>query len=218
MKSSNIPSKERLIVQELKNFIEQDEYSAALVAGSRQVGKTTALLQLKEFYYPNAIYIDCSLNNVNTDYIEELLFKNDSSNLLLLDEINYIKEYEPYVQALYNLSSRLSFKMIITGSSPAHIISLWLNKLGGGRSKLFRLMPIKFIEYLYMTKRIKTYSEYSNITEKDFGNYLFLEGLNNNLKIVFDENYFHTFYNQVKIGNDMSCVKDSYYNYKLACL
>ena len=44
--------KERLIVQQLRNFIDNDKnYSVALVAGIRKTGKTTALLQLKEYYH-----------------------------------------------------------------------------------------------------------------------------------------------------------------------
>jgi len=54
------PKKERLIVKQLQNFIDNEEnYPIALVAGMRRVGKTTVLEQLKE-RYPGSELIDFS--------------------------------------------------------------------------------------------------------------------------------------------------------------
>ena len=53
-----LPAKERLIVQRLRDFVENDnEYTVALVAGIRKAGKTTALKQLQASY-PDAFYVD----------------------------------------------------------------------------------------------------------------------------------------------------------------
>ena len=54
----DLPTKERLIVKSLRNFIENDEeYRVALVTGIRRVGKTTALRQLNKFY-TESYYVD----------------------------------------------------------------------------------------------------------------------------------------------------------------
>ena len=146
--------KERLMVQRLIDFVDNDQnYRVALVAGIRRTGKTTILKQLQS-YYPDAIYIDLSRSDDGYLEIEEK-FLDNPTNLLLLDEISYLSDYEMISQSLYNLSSK-QFKVIMTGSSLAHIIKLAGSKLGGGRSKLFRLPLLTFTEYLYFTGKIKS--------------------------------------------------------------
>ena len=58
--ANDIPLKERLIVQRLRDFIndgDPDAYFVALIAGIRKVGKTTVLRQLQASFH-NAVYID----------------------------------------------------------------------------------------------------------------------------------------------------------------
>ena len=204
--------KERLLVSQLRDFIENDnEYSVALVAGIRRTGKTTILKQLQG-YYRDAVYIDLSKTENGQEIIEDL-FLDDPSSLLLLDEISYLEDYEQYTQMIYNLTAgeyNRKFKVIVTGSSVAHVAKLRSSKLGGGRAKFFRLPPLMFSEYLLFTGRISSYNEYDNVKSEDFADYLFLNGLESNLCIHFTDDYFSTFYDEVSVSNKHSCLSFSF--------
>ena len=209
-----LPIKERLIVRRLRDFIENDdEYTIALVAGIRKTGKTTALKQLRA-NYPDALYVDLMRNDLDFSGMLDS-FMESSSELLLLDEIVYLNDYEMFSQHLFDLSNSTyhkfkKFKIIITGSSLAHVMRLNSSKLGGGRARLFRLPPITFVEYLHITGKINSYdySDYENVTNDDFADYLTLEGLRD-LRIQFDDNYFRTFYDEVSDGNKHSSLSCS---------
>ena len=195
--------KERLMVQRLIDFVDNDQnYRVALVAGIRRTGKTTILKQLQS-YYPDAIYIDLSRSDDGYLEIEEK-FLDNPTNLLLLDEISYLSDYEMISQSLYNLSSK-QFKVIMTGSSLAHIIKLAGSKLGGGRSKLFRLPLLTFTEYLYFTGKIKSYSDYNSVKNIDFTDYLQFKDIKSSdapdLAVTFDDDYFDSFYSDNSVSN-----------------
>ncbi len=197
---ADFPEKERIIVSRLRKFIEDDdENSIALVAGIRQVGKTTALLQLLVEYSDNAFYFNMSAEGATLEALERH-FANRKGSLLLIDEITHLLDYEREAQHLYNWSKEKGFKIIITGSSPAHIIKLGQSNLGGGRSKLFRLQPVSFVEYLLLTGRIPSYKEYGTVTNDDFVDYLMLKDLRQ-LRVHFDGRYFGNFYEITDISN-----------------
>jgi hypothetical protein len=199
--------KERLIVQTLRNFIDNDKENAvAVVAGIRHVGKTAALKQLWAGY-PGAVYIDLSAEGINYVTIETH-FLNNPSGLLLLDEITYMDDYEMYAQTIYDKATSCGFKVIITGSSSAHTIKLSISKLGGGRCVLFRLPPVTFVEYLYFTDRIPNYNAYQTATPLDFADYLLLKDLKV-LRVQFDGDYFKTFYSEIAEGNRRRYLSDS---------
>ena len=209
-----LPVKERIIVRRLRDFIENDtEYTIALVAGIRKTGKTTALKQIQASC-PGAWYVDFMLGGLDFDEILDS-FMESPSDLLLLDEIAYLTDYERFSQHLYDLSNgsyhnHKKFKVIITGSSSAHVIRLNSAKLGGGRARLYRLPPVTFAEYLYLTEKTNgyDYSDYENVTNEDFADYLTLEGLGD-LRIQFDDDYFRTFYDEVADGNRHSSLSNS---------
>jgi len=82
--------------------------------------------------------------------------------------------YEMFSEELYNMTTGgnyKKFKVIMTGPSSAHIMKLSGTK-PGGRAKLFRLPTLTFVEYLYFTDRIPSYSEYNSVTNEDFADYL----------------------------------------------
>ena len=203
-----LPVKERLIVQQMRDFIKDtdpDAYYVALIAGIRKVGKTTVLQQLKASF-PNAAYIDFLAKDAESA-LESAL--ECGANPLLLDEITHLPDFEVTTQETYNRAVRNGTKVLITGSSSAHIIKLSRSKLGGGRARLFRLPPIMFVEYLYLTGRIPDYSEYSSVKNDDFIDYLLLKGLTPNLRIQFDADYFDTFYSEIKDGNEKRGLSNS---------
>jgi len=75
-----------------------------------------------------------------------------------------------------------------------------------------RLPPLTFVEYLYFTDRIASYSEYNSVTNEDFSDYLQLKGLEEKalgLYLNFDEQYFRAFYDDVEISNRKSYLSHS---------
>ena len=210
----SLPEKERLIVQRLRDFIDDDNldaYFVALVVGIRKIGKTTALLQLKA-HYPDTVYIDFLRENTTEDDLYDVLEGN--FKLLLLDEITHLEDFENTAQHIYNMAGKNGFKVIMTGSSSAHLTKLSMSKLGGGRARLFRLPPITFIEYLYFTDRISGYDDYTDVCNSDFADYLLLKNLTPALRIQFDAEYFNTFYSEVKEGNEKRGLSNSLVNLK----
>jgi len=95
--------------------------------------------------------------------------------------------------------------MVITGSSPAHIAKLAYSKLGGGRSKLFRLPLLTFIEYLYFVGKIDSYDVYGDVVNSDFNDYLQLKGLessdSSNLLWTLNNEYFQSIYLENTVSN-----------------
>jgi len=197
--------KERLMVGRLRHFIENDdEFHVALLAGLRRTGKTTILKQIQS-YYPDSVYIDLSKSGDGYLEIQERFLEQPTS-LLLLDEITYIDHYEWITQSLYDESGGTpKFKMVITGSSPAHIAKLAYTKLGGGRSKLFRLPLLTFIEYLYFVGKIDSYDVYDAVVNSDFSDYLQLKGLessdSSNLLWTLNNEYFQSIYLENTVSN-----------------
>ena len=191
------------MVKRLRDFIDNDnDCPIALLAGIRKTGKTTILKQLRD-YYPDAVYIDLSKSDDGYLEIEEKFLDNPTS-LLLLDEITYLNDYEMISQSLYNISGG-RFKVIITGSSPAHVIKLAGSKLGGGRSRLYRLPLLTFIEYLYFIGKIDSYADFHSIHNGDFTDYLRLKGLASSeareLSVMFNDDYFDSFYRDNSVSN-----------------
>jgi len=86
-----LPKKERLMVSQLRDFIDNDTgYTVALISGIRRTGKSTILKQLKEYYYPDAVYIDLSIENTDIHTIESQ-FLDDPTSLLLLEELRHTR-------------------------------------------------------------------------------------------------------------------------------
>ena len=212
--------KQRLIVDNLKEFIGKSGNKTcpiAVMAGIRRIGKTTVLYCLQEYYgINNSLYLDFA-NDKEAVYKLDDFIRNPDKNLLLLDEITYLKNYENICSDLYNTAGgarEWKFKVVITGSSPAHLFKLAHLTLGGGRSKIFNLPVITFVEYLYFTERIKSYSEYSNATIQDFKDYLLLKDLNPELAMSFDEQYFIDYYELNDRSNDNRCAGRSFIELK----
>lgn len=213
-----VPDKERLLVSKIRDFIDKDKNdSIALIVGIRKTGKTTILDQLENSYKESLkiLRIDCSAEQNGCNMIDEIV--DSRADLVLIDEISYLNSYEEFSQTLYNMTNGLNgknFKVVMTGSSSAHIMKLSGTKLGA-RAKLFRLPPLTFIEYLYFTDRIPSYTNYSTVKNSDFSDYLQLKGLEEKaagLAITFNKDYFDAMYNEVEISNRKSQLTHSITN------
>lgn len=206
--------KKRRMFQQLVSFIEEDTQDAvALITGIRKTGKTTLLLQLKDHYRHRALYVDAAKQGDTEDVVLRAFLDRDI-DLILIDEISYLEDYETLCQMFFNhaVHDGRMVKVIITGSSPAHIVSLSSTKLGA-RAKLFRLPLLTFTEYLYFTDRISSYADYQHVTNEDFVRYLKMDGMASStapaLAITFDENYFRAFYDEVATSNMASKLTSS---------
>jgi len=211
-----LPKKERLLASHLRDFVDSERNdTVAVIAGIRKTGKTTILNQIEAHYEKRGLNVLKFNLNARHDCCEVLdeVAKN-APDLLLLDEISYLDNYEMFSEGLYNMTggeNHKKFKVVMTGSSSAHALKLSKTKLGA-RAKLFRLPPLTFVEYLYFTGRIPSYSEYNSVTNEDFPDYLQLKGLEDKaggLAIAFDEDYFNVFYDEVEISNIKSHLSHS---------
>ncbi|MCL2099687.1 MAG: AAA family ATPase [Oscillospiraceae bacterium] len=204
--------KERMMVSVLEQFIKEDEdYRVGVLIGLRKTGKTTILEQLsKKIGF--AKLIDFREETAWAQYIEFL--KSDNS-LLLIDEITHINDYEDAVRAIEHdvHNSGKKFKVIFSGSAFSHVKALQSSILGGGRSRLFKLPVLSFVEYLNFTGKI-THNNYNagNIMQnyihnpQDFFDYLDLKGLEDigasGLKFTLDYEYLRQMYEEIEISND----------------
>lgn len=201
--------KKRMVVQELYNFIKNENcYRIAVLAGIRRIGKTTALLQIHEIF-PDSCYIDFSKDDAGDKFCA---FYENPCKVLLMDEITYEPNYVEIIRKIEAQSVELGYKVIITGSSTTHLMSLYGGPLGGGRSTLMRISLISFIEYLYFTDRINAYETDYVPTEEDFINYLKLDGLTEGLRLTIDLDYFRTFYSDIEMSNRNSTLVRSKLN------
>jgi len=203
--------KERMIVQQLRKFIlDENYYRIIVLTGIRRIGKTTALLQIHESF-PDSVYIDFSKEEAADKICR---FYENPCKLLLMDEITYEPDYIGLIRKIEAQSAELGYKAIITGSSSTHMMSLYGGPLGGGRSKLMRLSLLSFIEYLYFTGKIECYETDYIPSEDDFISYLKLENLTGGLRLAIDSDYFRSFYSDIEMSNRNSSLVRSRLNLK----
>ena len=147
----------------LKNEIKNNNLC---LVGLRQVGKTTLMLQLANWYFENIIkknkndnelitnvlneeekifYTNIkSIKNVNLKENWELLLKEISTKkyqLIVLDEIQEINEWTNFLQAAIDLNKNAKF--IVSGSSATAL----KQEIMVGRVKIFFINPLLFNEY-----------------------------------------------------------------------
>lgn len=89
--------------------------------GSRQVGKTTlSKYILKEI--PNSIYLDLELpSDINKLQNAELYFKENSSKLIIIDEVQRMPILFPIIRALVDQDRRAARFLILGSASPLFI-------------------------------------------------------------------------------------------------
>ena len=227
-----IPSTKRLLYTDLRKFIDdKNDYvpSIGIISGLRKTGKTTLLKQIAEDYISckrimylnfrdNVVYSHPDDESLRGCTPEKVILKFLSGgyakyDLLFLDEITALDNHEVISGNLYDISSGSGpgwrYKVLMTGSSPFHLRSLSSGSLGGGRSKLFRLPVLKFVEYLHIARGV-LYDDYSTVTREDFIDYLVLKDLPPAVLGTFDRQYFVDFQRDIDIGDDMACHSRGY--------
>jgi len=196
-------TKERLAVSKIEMALE--DFSMVILSGPRKVGKTIAMLQIA-LKCGEHEYVDCKERG-SDKLLEEIFFSN-ADVLLLIDEIQNLKDCQTWVSALYNkMHTNRKFKVVITGSVTACMEVLATQSGGGGRSGYVYMPIITYLEYLYFTNIIDSYHcnlyfvDYLNTFEK----YMRLEGCEYFNIGPIDSNYIGRTAKEISIA--LECVR-----------
>lgn len=148
----------REIFEEVANHLQEKEVT--VITGARQTGKTTILLQLKDWLIQKNKARDSQIKFFNLDLISdfaEIQNQSDFAKFLreelnkekflfvFIDEIQRLENPGKFLKGIYDLN--LPIKLIITGSSSLEIKSKIFESLTG-RKRVFQLWPFSFNEYL----------------------------------------------------------------------
>lgn len=136
------------------------EKEITVIAGARQVGKTTLLKQLKEYLIERKREKEENIKIFNLDLVTDMeLFASQKDFIryleaeveaekkiyVFVDEVQRIKNPGQFFKGIYDLG--LPVKMVLTGSSSLEIKAKVQEPLTG-RKRLFHLYPFSFDEYL----------------------------------------------------------------------
>lgn len=136
------------------------EKKITVLIGPRQAGKTTLVLQLKEylikendirptevFYFNLDVVSDRLIFQTQTDFIQFIKNRIISGKKLYIfvDEAQRISDAGVFFKGVYDLN--LPIKLILTGSTSLEIKAKTIEPLTG-RKKLFKLFPLSFSEFI----------------------------------------------------------------------
>lgn len=160
-----------------------DKPEITLITGSRQVGKTVLIGQLKDWLIQNKKAPEAHILNYNLDIISDweicqnqtqfIRFLRDRSRkgrlFVFVDEAQRAKDAAIFFKGVYD--SGLNVKLILTGSSSLELKSGIKESLTG-RKRIFELMPFNFREFILAIGKGDIFSDYLNgkiksITEID---------------------------------------------------
>lgn len=147
--------KRRFIFQSLLDSLSDRKIS--IIAGARQVGKTTLLKQLKQYlknnysiYYFTLEDMDI-LNMLNESPKNIFTLINKNNPIVMIDEIQYLNNPTNFLKYLYD-EHKNDMKLIVTGSSAFYIDKKLKDSLIG-RKRLFILKPLSFKEFLFFKNK-----------------------------------------------------------------
>ena len=146
----------REIFGEVAAHLEKPEIT--LVTGSRQVGKTVLLFQLKDYllkkgigeelilFYNLDIISDWELFQNQTEFIEFIKEKSEKERIyVFIDEAQKVPDAARFFKGVYD--SNLNAKLILSGSSSLEIKAKFKETLSG-RKIIFHLPVFTFLEFL----------------------------------------------------------------------
>lgn len=146
----------REIFAEVAAHLEKPEIT--LITGSRQVGKTVLLLQLKDhllkkgiseeliLFYNLDIISDWELFQNQTEFIEFIKEKSEKERIyVFVDEAQKVPDAARFFKGVYD--SNLNAKLILSGSSSLEIKAKFKETLAG-RKIIFHLPVFTFLEFL----------------------------------------------------------------------
>ena len=125
------------------------EKSMIFMAGPRQVGKTTLAQSLAESY-TNYVYLNWDILLHRSRFIEDPTFfekierKDESTPLVVIDEIHKYKDWKNYLKGIYDQYHR-KYQFLISGSGRLDIYQKGGDSLAG-RYYLYHLWPFTIAE------------------------------------------------------------------------
>lgn len=180
----DVPGIERAITKELVKWL--DEPEILILAGARQVGKTSILYQLIDWLLRSGRAEPAGIYYFNLDLAGISEFLEDQGRLLrfldvekrrnifvFIDEVQRLPNPGIFIKALQDL--RLQLKFILTGSSSLDIRTKSHEALTG-RKQVFHIEALSFSEY------VKTVPALSSLPDLNLRNYHpYLAALNDTL-------------------------------------
>src|SRR4030067_2100566 len=159
----------REIFPPLTRHLEKPEIT--LIAGSRQVGKTVLVEQLKEWLIEHKRVPDKQILAYNLDVISDWEICQDQTQFIrflkdrarkkklyvFIDDAQKAKDAAIFFKGVYD--SNLNVKLILTGSSALELKS-GLKESLAGRKRVFEIMPFNFREYASAVSKTDIFSEY----------------------------------------------------------
>ncbi len=153
--------KKRALFDQLIEYFNRKE--ALVITGMRQVGKTTLMRQVYNYFekWPKLwfdfenpldvkIFEDVDYNNIYAR-LENLANKNKEGKLaIFIDEIQIFPEITKIIKYLID---HYGVKFVVAGSSNYYLKNLFPESLAG-RKFLFELGPLSFREFLYFRDKI----------------------------------------------------------------
>ena len=200
-REKDIPKKRRKAYAEIKKALQNDSYRIIIMVGLRKVGKTVLLEQLEDEFLGH--YVDFR-NEKNTEEAYEAAFEQ-GKELLLFDEIGYLKDFDLYIDTIEAAIGRTGKKVVMTGSSYGALKQLSSERLGGGRAHMVELFPLSFEEYLYFSGKIAGYGENYEPAEQDIQDFYRLKNLPPGMEFVIDRKYMVDTFTDIEVARANQC-------------
>lgn len=133
----------RILTPEIGNALKH--YPVVGLLGSRQVGKTTLLGELKVSAQREVVYLDLEKpSDINKLSEPELYFSSKKDALFIIDEVQRKPELFPLIRVLAD-EKKTNGRFILSGSASPHLIRMASESLAG-RVKYFTLSPLNLLE------------------------------------------------------------------------
>ncbi len=148
----------REIFPQIKKHLRDKEIT--VITGARQTGKTTLLLQLKDYLIKDKKNSPGKIKIFNLDLITDLTLFRDQADFIkylkdelrinrnlyvFIDEVQRLENPGLFLKGIYDLM--LPVKFVVTGSSSLEVKAKISESLAG-RKRIFSLYPFSFCEFL----------------------------------------------------------------------
>jgi hypothetical protein len=201
VKIKEVPDKRRKAYFEIKKALQNGSYRIIIIVGLRKVGKTVLLEQLEDEF--KGYYVDFR-NETDTEEAYTDAFEQEEE-LLLFDEIGYLKDFDSYIDTMEAGIRRTGKKVVMTGSSYGALKQLSSERLGGGRSYMVELFPLSFEEYLYFAGKISGYEENYEPAEQDIQDFYRLKNLPLGMEFIIDRKYMLDTFTDIEVARANQC-------------
>lgn len=160
---------QRVLLDELKDHLNAKEIS--LIVGPRQAGKTTVMMELKNYLDDNGektLFLNLDYENDKIFFQSQDVFirkieleLGKSKGFVFIDEIQRKEDAGLFLKGLYDL--RLPYKFIVSGSGSLELKEKIHESLAG-RKRMFELETVTFEEFV----NFKTDYKYSEKLDEFF--------------------------------------------------